>query len=172
LGLLLGLVTGLLRLSRNPLITAPLVACTPLLVQIVWFYYALPVILGIDISAHVAAVLVLSLYTGAFYAEIVRSGVNSIERGQWDAARAIGMRRRQLMRHIALSQAVKRIIPPLYEPVDHSAEEYLAGVDDCSRRSAQSRDAHHRRDLPKPPIALTPIQPFRLHGLHELKCPR
>jgi polar amino acid transport system permease protein len=118
LGLVVGLVTGLLRLSRNPLITAPLVAyveifrCTPLLVQIIWFYYALPVVLGIDIPAHVAAVLVLSLYTGAFYAEIIRGGVNSIERGQWDAARAIGMRRRQVMRHIILPQAVKRMIPP------------------------------------------------------------
>ena len=118
LGLLIGLFTGLLRLSRNPMITAPLVAyveifrCTPLLVQIVWFYYALPVVLGIDIPAHVAAVLVLSLYTGAFYAEIIRGGVNSIERGQWDAARAIGMRRRQVMRHVILPQAVKRMIPP------------------------------------------------------------
>jgi polar amino acid transport system permease protein len=118
LGLLLGLVTGLLRLSRNKLLTAPLVAyieifrCTPLLVQIIWFYYALPVVVGIDIPAHVAATLVLSLYTGAFYAEIVRGGVNSIERGQWDAARAIGMRRRQVMRHVILPQAVKRMIPP------------------------------------------------------------
>ncbi len=118
LGLAIGLVAGLLRLSRNPMITAPLVAyveifrCTPLLVQIVWFYYALPVVLGIDIPAHVAAVLVLSLYTGAFYAEIIRGGVNSIERGQWDAARAIGMRRRQVMRHVILPQAVKRMIPP------------------------------------------------------------
>jgi polar amino acid transport system permease protein len=118
LGLVVGLVTGLLRLSRNPVITAPLVAyveifrCTPLLVQIVWFYYALPVVLGIDIPAHVAAVLVLSLYTGAFYAEIIRGGVNSIERGQWDAARAIGMRRGQVMRHVILPQAVKRMIPP------------------------------------------------------------
>ena len=118
LGLVVGLVTGLLRLSRNPIITAPLVAyveifrCTPLLVQIVWFYYALPVVIGVDIPAHVAATLVLSLYTGAFYAEIIRGGVNSIERGQWDAARAIGMRRGQVMRHVILPQAVKRMIPP------------------------------------------------------------
>jgi polar amino acid transport system permease protein len=118
LGLALGLATGLLRLSRNPLITAPLIAyieifrCTPLLVQIVWFYYALPVVIGVDIPAYVAAALVLSLYTGAFYAEIVRGGVNSIERGQWDAARAIGMRRYQVMRHVILPQAIKRMIPP------------------------------------------------------------
>jgi len=118
LGLLIGLAAGLLRLSRRKWLTAPLVAyveifrCTPLLVQIIWFYYALPVVLGIDIPATMAAVLVLSLYTGAFYAEIVRGGVNSIERGQWDAARAIGMRRGQVMRHVILPQAVKRMIPP------------------------------------------------------------
>jgi polar amino acid transport system permease protein len=108
LGLVVGLITGLLRLARNPVITAPLIAyveifrCTPLLVQIVWFYYALPVVIGVDIPAHVAATLVLSLYTGAFYAEIIRGGVNSIERSQWDAARAIGMRRGQVMRHVIL----------------------------------------------------------------------
>ena len=118
IGLAIGLLTGLLRLSRNKLLTAPLVAyveifrCTPLLVQIIWFYYALPVVVGVNIPATVAATLVLSLYTGAFYAEIVRGGVNSIERGQWDAARAIGMRRAQVMRYIVLPQAVKRMIPP------------------------------------------------------------
>ena len=118
LGTLIGLVVGILRLRRLPVIDWLLVAyielfrCTPLLVQIIWFYYALPVVLGIDIPAHVAAVLVLSLYTGAFYAEIVRGGVNSIERGQWDAARAIGMRRGQVMRYVILPQAVKRMIPP------------------------------------------------------------
>src|ERR1700719_4314860 len=118
LGLAIGLLTGLLRLSRSKLVTLPLIAyveifrCTPLLVQIIWFYYALPVVLGIDIPATVAATLVLSLYTGAFYAEIVRGGVNSIERGQWDAARAIGMRGHQVMRFLILPQAVKRMIPP------------------------------------------------------------
>jgi polar amino acid transport system permease protein len=118
LGLAIGLTTGLLRLSRSKLVTLPLIAyveifrCTPLLVQIIWFYYALPVVLGIDIPAHVAAVLVLSLYTGAFYAEIVRGGVNSIERGQWDAAHALGLRRVQLLRLVILPQAVRRMIPP------------------------------------------------------------
>jgi polar amino acid transport system permease protein len=118
LGLVIGLVVGLLRLSPSRLVTAPLVAyveifrCTPLLVQIIWFYYALPVVIGVDIPAHVAATLVLSLYTGAFYAEIVRGGVLSIERGQWDAAAALGLRRLQAMRLVILPQAVRRMIPP------------------------------------------------------------
>jgi len=118
LGLALGLAVGLLRLSRNKLLTLPLVAyvevfrCTPLLVQIIWFYYALPVLTGIDLPATGAALLVLSLYTGAFYAEIVRGGVESIERGQWDAARAVGLRQLQALRLVILPQAFRRMIPP------------------------------------------------------------
>jgi polar amino acid transport system permease protein len=118
IGMAIGLVVGLLRLSRSRFVTLPLTfyveifRCTPLLVQIIWFYYALPVVLGIDIPAHVAAILVLSLYTGAFYAEIVRGGVVSIERGQWDAAQALGLRYVQMMRLVVLPQAFRRMIPP------------------------------------------------------------
>jgi len=117
-GMAIGLVVGLLRLSSNRLITLPLTAyveifrCTPLLVQIIWFYYAFPVVIGIDIPGVVAAGLVLSLYTGAFYAEIVRGGVNSIEKGQWDAARALGLRYVPLLRLVVLPQAFRRMIPP------------------------------------------------------------
>lgn len=118
LGLVIGLLIGLGRLSRSRLVNAPLVAlieafrCTPLRVQIIWFYYALPVILGVQIPATVAATLVLSLYTGAFYAEIFRGGILSIERGQWDAARALGLRRGPMMRLVILPQAVRRMVPP------------------------------------------------------------
>jgi polar amino acid transport system permease protein len=118
IGMVIGLVAGLLRLSRNRLVTLPLTAyievfrCTPLLVQIIWFYYAFPVIIGLDIPGVVAAGMVLSLYTGAFYAEIVRGGVNSIERGQWDAARSIGLRYVPMMRLVILPQAFRRMIPP------------------------------------------------------------
>ena len=117
-GLIIGLLVGLLRLSGNWLLTLPLIAyieafrCTPLLVQIIWFYYAFPVLVGIDMPAVVAGLLVLSLYTGAFYAEIFRGGVISIERGQWDAARAIGMRHVEVLRRVILPQAIKRMIPP------------------------------------------------------------
>ena len=117
-GLIIGLLVGLLRLSRNWLVTLPLIAyieafrCTPLLVQIIWFYYAFPVLVGVDMPAVAAGMLVLSLYTGAFYAEIFRGGVISIERGQWDAARAIGMRHVEVLRRVILPQAIKRMIPP------------------------------------------------------------
>jgi polar amino acid transport system permease protein len=118
LGLIIGLLVGLGRLSKSKLLNIPLIAfieafrCTPLLVQIVWFYYALPVLLGIQIPAVVAAIMTLSCYTGAFYAEIFRGGIISIERGQWDAARALGLRPWTMMRQVILPQAVRRMIPP------------------------------------------------------------
>ena len=123
-GLVLGLVLGLGRLSRSRIVNAPLVAfievfrCTPLLVQIVWFYYALPVVLKrvlqreVDIPSWLAAGMVLSFYTAAFYAEIFRGGILSIEAGQWDAARALGLRRWTMMRQVVLPQAVRRMVPP------------------------------------------------------------
>jgi polar amino acid transport system permease protein len=118
IGLIIGLLVGLGRLSKSWLLNAPLVAfievfrCTPLLVQIVWFYYALPVVLGIQIPAVVAGVMTLACYTGAFYAEIFRGGIISIEQGQWDAARALGLRRWAVMRKVILPQAIRRMIPP------------------------------------------------------------
>jgi polar amino acid transport system permease protein len=118
LGLIVGLFVGLGRLSKSKLLNLPLIAyieafrCTPLLVQLVWFYYALPVLLGIQIPAVAAAVMTLSAYTGAFYAEIFRGGIISIERGQWDAAHALGLGRWHVMRRVILPQAVRRMIPP------------------------------------------------------------
>lgn len=118
LGLLLGLFIGVARLSKSRLVNYPLIGlieafrCTPLLVQIVWFYYALPVILNVQIPAVVAATAVLSLYTAAFYAEIFRGGIISIERGQWDAARALGLSPWRMMRLVILPQAMRRMLPP------------------------------------------------------------
>src|ERR1700747_560754 len=109
----LGLAACILRLRPLPVIDWLLVAyieafrCTPLLVQIIWFYYAFPVIIGVNIPAHVAAVSVLSLYGGAFYAEIVRGSVESVPVAQWDAARALGLRAWRMLRLVILPQALK-----------------------------------------------------------------
>ena len=119
LGLLVGTIVGLGRLAKSRFTTWPLIfyvevfRCTPLLVQLVWFYYALPVLLDISMSPGLAATLTLSLYGGAFYAEIVRAGVLSIDAGQWDAGKALGLGRLKLMRKIILPQALKRMLPPL-----------------------------------------------------------
>src|SRR4030088_3818964 len=90
LGTVRGLVVGILRLGRWPGIDWLLLAyielfrCTPLLVQIIWFYYGLPVVIGVNIPAHAAAFSVLSLYGGAFYDEIVRGSIESAHRGHMD----------------------------------------------------------------------------------------
>ncbi|KJC45928.1 ABC transporter permease [Bradyrhizobium sp. LTSPM299] len=118
LGSLIGLIVGMLRLKRIPVIDWLLIAyielfrCTPLLVQIIWFYYAFPVVIGVNIPAHVAAVSVLSLYGGAFYAEIVRGSIESVPIGQWDAAKALGFRGWRLMRLVILPQAMKPMMAP------------------------------------------------------------
>jgi polar amino acid transport system permease protein len=119
LGLLVGLVTGLGRLSGIPLVTAPLRAyvevfrCTPVLVQLVWFYYALPVLIGVEMSAVTAATVCLSLYGGAFYSEIIRGGIIATDPGQTEAGQALGMTRPQVLRRVVLPQAFKKMVPPL-----------------------------------------------------------
>jgi polar amino acid transport system permease protein len=119
LGLLVGLVAGIGQLSKAKLISAPLKSyveifrCTPVLIQIIWFYYALPDLLGVEMSASTAAVLALSLYGGAFYSEIIRGGIISIDPGQAEAARALGMRKFQIMYRVVLPQALRRMTPPL-----------------------------------------------------------
>lgn len=116
-GVIVGLATCAARLSkwRSLQVIArvyqELFRCTPLLVQLLWFYYAFPLLLGGSIDNHVAAMLTLSLYVGAFYAEIFRGGIVSIDRGQHEAAAAIGMSPSQAMRRIILPQALKRMLP-------------------------------------------------------------
>ena len=117
-GLIIGVICGMLLLYRRKWVTLPIhyyveiFRCTPLLVQIVWFYYALPIVLAIELPAWLAAGLGLTLYMGAFSTEIFRGGIISIDRGQWQAARALGMTNGELMRHVILPQAVKRMVPP------------------------------------------------------------
>jgi polar amino acid transport system permease protein len=117
LGVIIGLTACFARLSRFWAVRLlarsyqELFRCTPLLVQILWAYYALPMLLGISISNTVAGLLTLSLYVGSFYAEIFRGGINAIDKGQREAAAAIGMSGVQSMRYIILPQAVKKMLP-------------------------------------------------------------
>lgn len=118
-GFVVGCVVAIASLSNLRFISAPLVMlvevfrCTPVLVQLVWIYYALPVLIGVELSPAVAAFIALGFYGGAFYSEIIRGGIVSIDAGQWDAGRALGMRRFDLMKRIVMPQALKRMIPPL-----------------------------------------------------------
>lgn len=118
-GLLIGVVLGLALVSRIPVLGwiirfyIHVFRCTPLLVQIVWFFYALPMITGWTLPDWFAAGLGLTLYMGAFSAEIFRAGVISIEKGQWEASTVLGFSYWTKMRHIILPQATRRMIPPI-----------------------------------------------------------
>ena len=120
-GLLLGLVLALSRLSPQRWLSWPaglvieVFRTTPPLVQLFWFFFALPMIVGIEMTPYIAAVVTFSIQSSAFFAEVFRAGIQSIDRGQWEGALAIGMSRRQAMVRIVLPQAVTRMIPAFME---------------------------------------------------------
>ncbi len=90
-----------------------MVRAIPILVLILWVYYGLPQVAGISISVFWAGVLALAISDSAFQAEIFRAGIQSINRGQYEAAAAISLNYRDTMRFVILPQAIKRILPAL-----------------------------------------------------------
>jgi len=115
--LALGLIAGLGRVASNPaarnLATTyvEIIRGTPLLVQIFIFYFFIGTVL--QLSAFAAGVAALSVFTGAYVAEIVRAGIEGVARGQMEAARSLGMNYPQAMRYVIMPQALRRILPPL-----------------------------------------------------------
>ena len=120
-GVPLGLALALLRLStvRPHSAAAAFVIeffrTTPPLVQLFWFFFALPILVDVRMTPFIAAVVTFSIQSSAFFAEIFRGGILSIDRGQWEGARAIGMSYGQSLRRVILPQAVKRMIPAFME---------------------------------------------------------
>jgi His/Glu/Gln/Arg/opine family amino acid ABC transporter permease subunit len=118
-GIVIGLVAGLARLSQRRIVQSVAVAYIdffrgiPLLVTLVWIYYGVALLFGINISAFVAGVSGLGITLGAYLAEVFRSGVQAIPRGQTEAAYSLGLARRQTMRHVVLPQALRIVFPPL-----------------------------------------------------------
>ncbi|RJE87264.1 amino acid ABC transporter permease [Paracoccus onubensis] len=118
-GLVLGLVLGLILISSF----APgrwlvqlfigVFRCTPALIQIVWFYYAFPIVLGVNLPAWLAAGCGLTFYMAAFSAEIFRGGVQSIDARQWSACRSLCMSYWQTMRYVILPQTFRRMTPAI-----------------------------------------------------------
>lgn len=117
-GVILGLTLAIMKISKIRSLKYPSIAYieffrgTPLLMQIMFAYYALPYI-GINLSGFFAGLLALSLNSGAYIAEIFRAGIESIERGQIEASRSLGMNFFQTMQYIILPQAFRRVTPPL-----------------------------------------------------------
>ena len=119
ISIVLGLLIALPGLSkRTPLRTGnrvyvELVRAVPILVLILWVYYGLPQMAGLSISVFWAGVIALALSDSAFQAEIFRAGIQSINRGQYEAAHSISLSYADTMRFVILPQAIRRILPAL-----------------------------------------------------------
>ena len=115
--LVLGMIAGLGRIAQNPAARnlaatyVEVIRGTPLLVQIFIFYFFIGSVL--DLSAFTAGVAALSVFTGAYVAEIIRAGIEGVPRGQSEAARSLGMTHIQTLQHVVLPQALRRSLPPL-----------------------------------------------------------
>jgi His/Glu/Gln/Arg/opine family amino acid ABC transporter permease subunit len=118
-GIILGLTLAIFAISKRAVVRAPARAYinffrgTPLIWQLIFIGVGIPIGLGIPVDAFRAGVLALSLNAGAYMAEVFRAGIQSIERGQIEAARGLGMSYLQAMRYAIVPQAVRRVIPPL-----------------------------------------------------------
>lgn len=115
----LGLLIALCGLARARALRVfnrgyvEIVRAVPLLVLVLWVYYGLPVVFGVQLGVFVAGIVSLSLSDSAFQAEIFRAGIQSVEKGQVEAAKSVGLGRWQTLRHVVLPQAVRRILPAL-----------------------------------------------------------
>ena len=131
LGILIGLFVGIARISTYKIVHLAAVVYvdflrgTPLLVQIFLVYFALPVLTGQRIDPFVAAIAACSINSSAYVAEIFRAGIQSIDAGQMEAGRSLGMTWTQTMRYIIVPQAARRVIPPL-------GNEFIALLKDSS----------------------------------------
>ncbi len=131
IGFVIGLLVGVARISNLRVLRmlaevyVEFFRGTPLLVQIFLFYFALPVITGQRIDPFIAAISACGINSGAYVAEIFRAGIQSVDDGQMEAGRSLGMTWLQTMRYIIVPQAFKRVIPPL-------GNEFIAMLKDSS----------------------------------------
>lgn len=134
-GVVLGILFALLRISKNPIINAPakayifVIRGTPLLLQLFIVYFGLVSIVRIDRIP--SAIIALGVHNGAYIAEIFRGAIQSVDRGQKEAGISLGMTNMQVMKRIILPQAFKRAIPPL-------GNQFIIALKDSSLSSAIS----------------------------------
>lgn len=118
-GVILGLLLALMRISKSKVLNliatayVEFIRGTPLMVQIFIIYYALPDLIGVNLPEMVSAVLALSINSGAYVAEVIRAGIQAVDKGQMEASRSLGMPYGMAMRYIIIPQAIKNILPAL-----------------------------------------------------------
>jgi len=131
IGLVIGSFAGIARVGASRAarivtgVYVDFIRGTPLLVQLFLVYFGLPTLIGRPVPPFVAAITAMGVNSGAYIAEIVRAGIQSVDRGQMEAARSLGLTYSQSMRYIIFPQALRRIIPPL-------GNEFIAMLKDSS----------------------------------------
>ena len=119
LGLVLGMLVALMRMSRSKLLNAvsgvyiEVLRGTPILLQLYFFWIGLPKLVPFELSDTQCIVVALAVNATAFISEIIRAGIAAVDKGQWEAARSIGLSETHVMTHVILPQAVKNILPAL-----------------------------------------------------------
>jgi glutamate/aspartate transport system permease protein len=139
-GLSLGIVLAVLRLSKSRLVSTAaatyvnVMRALPLLLLIFWFYFLVPLLVGRPVGGFTAAVIGFVAFEGAYFCEIVRSGIQSVRQGQMLAGLASGLTERQAMRFIVLPQALRNMLPVLLTEAINlfksTALVYVVGVRD------------------------------------------
>lgn len=166
IGLILGLLVGIINcdklkkpgLSAIIRIYVNIFRGTPLFVQLLIVYFALPDIFGFDISAFSAGVITLGFNSSAYLAETIRSGINSISKGQWEAAHVLGYSTPQTMRFIILPQALRNVLPAITNElatlIKESSILMIIGVPELVK---MSRDIVARELMPMEIYTLTAL---------------
>lgn len=155
LSLPLGMIVAVCNLSkvRNPFIKGGIslyiliMRGTPLLLQIIFIFFGLPII-GVNINRMPAAILAFTLNYGAYFAEIFRAGIASIDQGQYEGAEVLGLSKMDTFFRIILPQAIKRVVPPISNEIINLVKDtalvYAVGFDDLLKigKTATNRDAN------------------------------
>jgi polar amino acid transport system permease protein len=157
-GSIIGVVIAMIKLSSNRIISSIgsfytwIFRGTPLLLQLYVFYYGLPS-LGILLSPMQAATIGLSVNSGAYMAEIIRGGIMAVDKGQFEASKALGFTYAQTMRRIILPQAVRIVIPPV-------GNEFIAMIKDTSLVSSIAMEELLRKAGLLVSASGAPLEPY------------
>lgn len=131
LATIIGLISGLMTLSKKIWVYGParlyvnVIRGTPLLVQILFIYFGLPGVTSIKLTPLTAGIIAISFHIGAYVSEVFRAGIESVDKGQMEAGRSLGLTHGQTMRRIIIPQASRRMIPPMMN-------QFIMGVKDTS----------------------------------------
>lgn len=158
IGLFIAIIVASARVRKSGVVSflaasyASFFRSTPLMIQLSIIYYVLPGLLGIKISVFAAAIISFSLNSGAYVSEIIRSGINSIDKGQFEAAKALGLSEKNMMLHIILPQAIRKILPALINELINMLKETaiisIIGEAEILRRAQMVASQHYNYLVP------------------------